>query len=289
MIDGLYYGFDLGTSSSKGVVFSLDGETRESVVLEHSYESPKPGWQEQDPEKIWWHDFLRVTSELKDRIGARFETIRALGITGLVPVLTLLQDDGLPLRPGILHTDTRAAGELGEINAVLEDDISLGTIMPKLIWIKKHEPALFGRCRTIISAHSYLVYKLTGTTGFDFDTATIAGGVFDPQTEDWDPEAVESLGLSPTLFPGLFPATSVQGHIEEQAAEQTGLPPGLPVIAGTGDSFASLMGCGAVRRNDLMLYLGTSCTQIFLNDHISSFTGGPHFGPGKADFGGRIF
>ena len=215
--------------------------------------------------------------------------IRGIGTTGFVPALTLLDSEGFPLRPAILHTDTRAAAELTELRKNHGLNLTLGTLLPKLLWVRRNEPDSFSRARTVMGAHSYLAYRLTGSVSTDYDTASIFGGIFDTEACSYKTDLCEDLELSRDLFPPAFPATGTVGRVTDAAAKETGIPAGTPVIAGTGDSFASLLGDGVLRRGEAMVYLGTSGTVIFLENDASVFMNTSHFGPGKAQFLGRIF
>lgn len=290
-MEPLFIGYDLGTKRAKGIVVSSAGRIITETVSGHETSSPGPGMREQNPVE-WWEEFTtNIRILLLSLRGAGFDPadISGIGITGFVPALILLGDGGSPLRPALLHTDTRASKQLEHIRELCGEELSLGTLLPKLMWVKDHEPEIYSRASTFMSAHSYLIYRCTGSIGSDFDTASIFGAVFDSGRLQYNESNIALLGLNRELFPPLLPADAVAGLTSGPVTEETGLPEGIPVIAGTGDSFASLIGDGVVRREEMMIYLGTSGTEIVLENHAADLISAPHFGPGRARFLGRIF
>ena len=243
---------------------------------------PFANWAEQDPIKDWWLDFIEIVNYLLKNSGVNPKDIMAVGITGLVPSMCPLDKSGEIIRNAILHSDNRAYKELEYINSVLPEPITLGFVLPKLLWFRDQELNNYQRTAKILNPHSYLIYRLTGKYSSDIDTASIFGGVF--AREQWDSDFCKLLDISPEILPEIYPATSIVGEVLPIAAEQTGLYPGTPVIAGTGDSFASMIGSGVINKGELMIYLGTSGTQILLNRDITDLANSIHFGQDKAEF-----
>ena len=282
-----FIGFDLGSHSTKGVIIGEEGIPLASKSLEHDTDLPRPGWQEQDPE-IWWKEVQEISKELLEESGVDSALVKGIGVTGFVPGLVMLDKEDRPVRPAIMHTDLRADSQLKYINQVLEGEISHGFLMPKFLWVRDNEEETYRSTSKILVPHSFIVKKLTGKYSCDRDTATIFGGVYNETSGNWSEEICDSLGISRDILPELYNADSVVGSIEPRAAKLTGLVEGTPVIAGTGDTFAALLGCGAVLSGDMMVYLGTSGTQLYIDGDLDDFTKGPHFGPGRAVFTGRI-
>lgn len=281
----LFFGYDLGSHGAKGALFGLDGRMVASASRSHAISRPAPGWQEQDPLGLWWAEFRDIARELTG--GGR--TVAGIAVTGFVPGLCALDAQGTPVRPAIMHTDIRASVELEELNRQLPRPVTLGTLLPKLLWIRNHEPELFARIASVVVPHAYIVYRLTGRIVCDYDTASIYGGLFDSGRLAWDEELCAALELDPSLFPEPVPLTRAVGTVLPETARELGLSPGAGVIAGTGDSFAALAGEGAVHPGDLMIYLGTSATRILVEAPLGSIAEKPHFGGGGASFAGRIF
>lgn len=300
----LYYGYDLGSHGAKGAVYDSRGNRLAAAFRSHSINRPQPGWQEQEPEGLWWREFLDISRELKEQMekkqlqegagarGALDLSIAGIGITGFVPGLCAVDQTGKPLGPAIMHTDIRAQRELGEVNRKLESPITLGTLLPKLLWLRRHKPELFKAIAAVLVPHTYLVYKLTGRMVCDYDTASIYGGIFNSDLLQWDEHRIRDIGIDPAILPEPVAVDSVVGSVGAGEDRFPGLGDflgGARVIAGTGDSFAALLGEGAVRPGDLMIYLGSSATKILVETELERLTSGPHYGEGKARFVGRIF
>jgi xylulokinase len=285
-VKSYFIGFDLGSHSTKGVIIGEDGIPLFTKNIEHSTATPNPGWQEQDS-NIWWQEIKFITKELLLKSNIDSSSVKAVGITGFVPGLVMLDKDNQDVRPAIMHTDIRAVQELKYINDRLKIPISHGFLLPKLIWIRENENKNYCRISKILVPHSFIVQRLTGKYSSDIDTATLFG-LFDSDEKVWSEDLCNKLGIDTKILPDLYNADSIVGTVSTEASFLTGLAEGTPVIAGTGDTFAAILGCGAVSLGDMMIYLGTSGTQLFINGELNDFIHGPHFGPGKAEFTGRI-
>ena len=275
-------GLDIGTLGVKGVAVTTDGRVLARAHLAHSVSHPQRGWAEQDADDQWWGDGLKV---IRDLLAADVDpaAIAAIGVSGLVPCLCLVDAAGLPLRPAILYSDNRALAQLAEINTALGLSLTAQAITPKWRWLAEHEQDVLRCAQHILSSHNYVVYRLTGAYTMDFDTASIAGGVFDTQRKVWDERACAAMGLGARLLPPVHAVTEVVGSVTDLAAAATGLRAGTPVIAGTGDTFPTLVGCGAVAAGDAMISLGTTGLLTLTTHRLQSAAAGPHFAAASAD------
>ncbi|MDQ3787659.1 MAG: FGGY family carbohydrate kinase, partial [Actinomycetota bacterium] len=142
----VFCGIDIGTSSSKGVLVTADGEVVARASRAHDTATPRPGWVEHDAEDVWWADFLALTGELT----ATGHRIAGLAVSGIGPVLLPADATGTPLRPAILYgVDTRAGAEIAELTGELGAEeilrrggtpLSSQAVGPKLRWLARHEP-----------------------------------------------------------------------------------------------------------------------------------------------------
>ena len=148
--------------------------------------------------------------------------------------------------------------QLARTQAILGLPLTAQAITPKWAWLAEHEPDVVRDAWCAFSSHNYVVCQLTGVRSMDYDTASIVGGVFDARRKAWDVSACAALGLDARLLPPLRAATDVVGGVTPDAARATGLRPGTPVIAGTGDTFPTIVGCGAVTPGDAMISFGTT-------------------------------
>ena len=161
-------------------------------------------------------------------------------------------------------------------------------VTPKLLWLKRHEPEAYARIETVLNAHSYVAYRLTGVYSADHDIAAIFGGVYEETCHVWLPERMREAGLDPKVLPPLYWPMDVVGTVTQQAAGETGLVPGIPVVAGTGDSYTILVGTGTVEAGEGLIYLGTAGTFLGLERSLDDQVGSCPFITGGARFLGNV-
>jgi xylulokinase len=132
-----------------------------------------------------------------------------------------------------------------------------GFTAPKILWVQQNEPEVYARAGHILLPKDYIRYRLTGE--FAMDKADGSGTIlFDLKSRDWSPEVVETLGIPADWLPPTFEGPEVTGFVSAQAAGETGLSAGTPVMAGGGDQAAGAVGVGAVEAGIVSLALGTS-------------------------------
>jgi xylulokinase len=284
----LLLGLDIGTQAIKGIVVDVEGQPLARAGLEREPCHPRPGWVEMDAERDWWQCSLVIIRHLLQDSGLNAQDIAAIGICGLVPCLCPLDKEGHPLRAAILYADNRALEEQAWVNQQAGLALNAQAVLPKLVWIQRHEPQVFARTRIILSAHNYVVQRLTGQPSIDYDTASIMGGVFDDQEKDWIEPVCRQVGVPAGLFPPPFPATAIVGRITRGAAQDSGLAAGTPVIAGSGDTFPTVVGCGAVVPGDAMISFGTTGLLTVTGRPLADVAEGPHFGPGAITWGANV-
>jgi xylulokinase len=262
---------DIGTTGSKGVLVDLDGNVVAHKGLEHSTDSPRPGWYEQDADQVWWGDLKKIIRGLIAESGVEGSAIAGVGISALSPEMLPVDEGGRPLRKGILYSDGRARKQIeqlvrqfsgGDIFHVETTSLSTHSVGPKILWFRENEPALFERTRVIHTATSYLVFKLTGASLINFVEAYGFNPFFDAQQLKWDQDVCRALDLSTDLFPeARLWATDLAGEVTAEAARETGLAEGTPVIVGTCDAFAEGLSVGTVEVGEANILYGT--TMIF--------------------------
>jgi xylulokinase len=256
-------GVDVGTSSTKGVLVSLDGTVLASAVREHEVSRPRPGWVEMHPD-VWWDEFASIAREL---VAATAEPVVAVGVSGMGPCVALADAAGAPLRPAILYgVDTRATEQIAALTAELGAEeilarggsaLSTQAAGPKIAWIAENEPSAFARARKLFMPASWLAYRLTGAYVLDHQSASQCSPLYDSAAQDWyAPWAGRIVG--DIELPTLVWADTVVGAVTPGAAEATGLPAGTPVVSGTIDAWTEAVSVGAQQPGDLMLMYGTT-------------------------------
>lgn len=259
-----FIGVDIGTSSSKGVLVSATGSILGSVVFEHEVQRPQPGWVEMDGE-LWWNEFRDISRELiaeHDDI-----EIAAVGVSGMGPCVLLTDDEDQPVRPAILYgVDMRSVSQIERLTEQLgEEEITrrCGSTLttqaagPKIAWIEEQEPEAYARATRLFMPASWLVFHLTGEYTLDYHSASQCTPMFDLQDLQWFEPWAQTVAPGISL-PRLGWADDVAGHVSADAAEQTGIPAGTPVIFGTIDAWSEASSVGAHDIGDLMLMYGTT-------------------------------
>jgi xylulokinase len=266
----LLLGVDIGTSGSKAVLCSPDGQILATAIVEHETSFPHPGWAEHDAEQVWWGEFVQLTREILAQ-GFFGDDVGAVGVSAIGPCVVPLDAAGTPLRPGILYgIDSRASDEI----AWLEDRHGIDTMAvrngmrltsqamgPKIRWMRTREPDVFARTAMIHTSSSYMVFRLTGEHVIDRHSASYFAPLFDWKTGDWcDDFAADVIELD--RLPRIVETTSIAGTITTQAAAATGLRPGTPVSSGTIDAAAEGVSGGAIEPGDMLAMYGS--TMFFL-------------------------
>lgn len=256
-------GVDIGTSSSKGVLVSLDGRLLASATREHAVQRPSAGHVEMDA-RVWWREFVELARELT---ASGTGTVVAVGVSGMGPCTLLADASGEPLHPAILYgVDTRASEQIECLDARYGRDaivercgsaLTSQAVGPKIAWLADHEPDAFAAARRLFMPSSYLVWHLTNEYVLDHHSASQSVPLYDARTNEWhEPSWRDIAGaIEP---PRLAWSDEVAGTVSDAAAAATGLPPGIPVTAGTVDAWAEAISVDAHNPGDLMLMYGTT-------------------------------
>jgi len=231
----------------------------------HTLQTPRPLWSEQDPQE-WWNAVCISIRSAIEKAGIKGESITAIGLTGQMHGLVLLDDAGNVLRPAILWNDQRTQTQCDEIHRRIGKDrfiqitgnVALtGFTAPKILWVKENEPEIFDRAKHVLLPKDYIRFKLTGE--YAMDKADGAGTVlFDLRKRNWSGEVLTALEIPQSWMPRTFEGTEITGTVTRQAADHTGLGIGIPVAAGGGDQAAGAVGMGAVEAGVVSLTVGTS-------------------------------
>ena len=261
----LLLGIDLSTTGAKALLIDHDGRAVSSATTPLSLSTPHALWSEQDPRE-WWTATANSIARALATANATGQDVEAIGLTGQMHGLVLLDADGEVLRPAILWNDQRCGAECDEIRArvghkelvqITGNDALTGFTAPKIVWVERHEPEIHRRIRHILLPKDYIRFKLTGTLAMD--KADGSGTMlFDLRNRTWSPKILDALNISPDWLPPTFEGHETTGEVTREAAASTGLSPGIPVVAGGGDQSAQAIGAGVVRPGTMALTLGTS-------------------------------
>lgn len=261
----LFLGIDVSTTSVKALLMDERGMVVSTAVTEQDFDSPQPLWAEQDP-AMWWTNTQRSIRAVLQQAGVTGEQVTAVGMTGQMHGLVLLDAQGNVLRPSILWNDQRTAAQCDEITQrvgaqrlidITGNKALTGFTAPKILWVRENEPEVYARTAHILLPKDYVRWCMTGE--FAVDKADGAGTIlFDLKLRDWSPDVLAALDIPREWLPKTYEGPEVTGVITPAAAEATGLKAGTPVMGGGGDQAAQAVGVGAIRPGILALTLGTS-------------------------------
>ena len=265
--EGLYLGFDVGTQATKGLVLDaaagrVVGRGGQSYGL---IPGLPPGAAEQDPQ-TWVDAVQEVAAELLATPGVERQRVRGVGVSGQQHGLVVLDAEGQIVRPAKLWCDTTTAEEAQELSANLGRAVPAGFTAPKVLWMKRHEPELWGRVRSVLLPHDFINFRLTGRKTMEAGDAS-GTGFFDPVARDFDWWAVER--IDPRLagmLPPILSSGSPAGVLSGEGAALLGLNEGVLVAAGGGDNMMSAIGSGATSPGVVVVSLGTSGTAFAYSD-----------------------
>lgn len=266
LLVSFYLGIDLGTQSIKVVVMDDEGKVRGVGQEELPLLSPVQGAVEQHPDE-WWQAFKKALAKAIGTGCFSTSEIRAVGLSGQMHGTVCLDDGGLPVRPAILWADSRSSGEAEELNSRLglqrlgeltANRIFAGFMCATVLWLKRNEPHTLRRTRTLLLPKDYLRFRLTGRLASDVSDAS-STLLFSVSERQWSSEMLREVGIDEELLPTVLESPDVAGEL----TADTGLPRGIPVVAGGGDQPVSAVSNGVVRGDSILLTIGTG-GQVFL-------------------------
>lgn len=268
-------GLDIGTTSTIGLLLRLPGEILGVVSRPVTLTSKHAGWAEEDPAQ-WWANVRAITLELIDKAGIDPAEIAAVGVTGMLPAVVLLNAEGRLLRPSIQQSDGRCGAEVAELRAERDEasfiaragnGINQQLVTAKLRWIARHEPEVFARIATVFGSYDYVNWRLTGERAVEQNWALEAGFV-DVASHEIDDDLVAWARIPRSAVPRKTASHEVMGRVSAEGAAETGLAPGTPVIGGAADMIASALGAGVTRRGDILLKFGGAVDILVATDQV---------------------
>ena len=259
----LAIGIDIGTTSTIGILLDTEGVTLALADQPTELVSERPGWAEQDPEQ-WWRNTCTVAASLLRRSGRKGSEIAAVGVTGMLPAVVLLDAEDRLLRRSIQQSDGRTGREVEEIAAEIApttfirrtgNGINQQLVAAKLRWLMKHEPQVFRRIATVFGSYDYINWRLTGEKAIEQNWA-LESGFVDLQSGRIAPDLVELGRIAVGVVPPVRASHEIIGQVTRAAAAATGLAADTPVVAGCADHVASAFVAGIREEGDLLLKFG---------------------------------
>src|SRR6266545_6624099 len=259
-------GVDLGTGGTRAIVVdAATGRLISSATAEYPLLTPSPQWAEQHPDD-WWSAAVDAIGRALRDAGDSGRDLVALGLTGQMHGLTLLDAADRVIRPAILWCDNRTAAQCDAIHATVGLDrlqriaanpALTGFTAPKILWVREHEPERYARIHRALLPKDYLRFRLSGE--YATDVADASGTLLlDVAERRWSGELLDLLRIDPAWLPAVYEGPEVCARVSAAGAAATGLPEGLPIVAGGGDQAAGGIGAGIVRPGLASCTIGTS-------------------------------
>ena len=273
MLKELLIGIDVGTTSTKVVIFDRLGRVLAQANQEYPTHYPHPGWAEQDPDD-WWRATANVLHQLFAQHPLDPNAVAGIGVSCQAPTLVAVDRQGRPLHPALIWMDRRSEAECSWLHEAIGEDvisrINGGRIdpfylAPKLRWFQTQAPDLYQQTHQILQANGYIVHKLTGAFSMDLSHGPLSL-FFDSAELTWSSPLLASMQIDRAKLPPLFECATVVGEVTHAAADATGLAVGTPVVAGLVDGAAAGLEAGLVQVGDAAEMTGQSTVLMICSD-----------------------
>lgn len=273
-------GIDLGTSSVKVLAMNQVGKVVSQASEKYSLSQPLPGYSEQDPAD-WVQSTIRCIRKLLTTMKVPGSCFDGVSFSGQMHGLVLLDANNNVLRPAILWNDTRTTQQCQEIERIFGDRFTEltgnrpleGFTLPKLLWVKEHEPDIWQKCRTFLLPKDYLRLQFTGKLCTDYSDAT-GTVMIDIRQRCWSKEICQAFGIPLTLCPPLVEASDYVGNVTPEFAKLSGLSSETRVFAGGGDNACGALGAAVTDSNTVLSSIGTSGVLLkYESNHCPDYQG----------------
>ncbi len=261
----LLLGIDIGTSGAKTVLIDRRGAVVAEAMVAYPMHVPRPGWAEQEPDD-WWRATVAGVKQVLTAAGYSGSSVAAVGLTGQMHGLVLVDRSGAALRRCIMWNDQRTAAQCAEIERrvgrlrlieLTGKPALTGFTAGKLLWVREREPEVYSRANRMLLPKDYVRLRLTGFLGTDVADAS-GTNLLDLRRRQWSAEILGLLDVAPELMPAAAESAEVTARIAPAAAAECGLTAGTPVVAGAGDQAAQSIGTGIVDEGVASVTIGTS-------------------------------
>ena len=260
-------GIDLGTSSVKAVLVDDRGRLLKTGSREYAIHSPRPGRAEQSTEE-WWKS---TVCAVREAVEGREASVQAVGLSGQMHGTVLVDGKHNPIGPAIIWADQRSIEEVDEFTSLAGKDLlagaagtapAAGFMGPTLLWIKRFTPDILDRSMNCLLPKDFLRLRFTGECATESSDAS-STALFDITKRTWSSEIIGRVGLPETLFPPVLEPEQIGGQLRGEAANELGLPAGIPVSAGCADQAAQAGGNGLIEPGKGSVTVGSG-GQIFI-------------------------
>lgn len=261
-----WLGVDIGTGGTRALLVDEQGIVVSAVTAAHEeMRMERPLWAEQRPEN-WWDAAQQAIRGVLTKARASAADVRGIGLSGQMHGLTLLDSSDDVIRPALIWCDQRSQPQVDfahakvgreQVLSYIANPLVTGFTLPKLLWVRDHEPQQFERVRKVLLPKDYIRFKLTGAYATEVSDAS-GTGLFDVVNRTWSRGMCDALGIPSEILPSSHESVEISGKVAPSIAASLGLQPGTPVVGGGGDQAASAVGNGIVAPGIVSCTLGTS-------------------------------
>lgn len=260
-----YLGVDIGTTSTKAVLFNKQGTIIAKETVFYPLHTPTPSIAEQDPQEIFQAVLNAVRENLK-KSGIDKQQLKLMSFSSAMHSLIAVDAAGNPLTRSITWADSRSSEHARKIKEEWSGhEIYLRTGTPihamsplsKLVWLREEEPEVWRKAHKFIGIKEFVFHKLCGEYLIDHSIAS-ATGLLNLEQLDWDDGALRVAGITPANLSTLVPTTHQLPVIAAGYEEFMGLPTGIPVIIGASDGVLANLGVNAIEPGVFAVTIGTS-------------------------------
>lgn len=261
---GVVLVFDLGGSSLRSALVDATGKILARHRIDRPVTSQQPGISEINPE-IWWQDVAASADALHALNPGAFASVQGLGLCGFTRTQVFIGPDGSVLRPAITWQDTRAEASISALKAMLPNShpeygqINAFHPLARLQWLKTHEPRIIDTLATVLDPKDFIAFRLTGSP--HSDPISMARLLAASQSGQDGRSLVTAAGLPDKLLPDLLSPTARTGAVQAGLGGALSLLAGKPVFNGSNDTWAAVLGLGAMRPG--MAYNISGTTEVF--------------------------
>lgn len=269
----LFLGLDIGTQSVRAALHDAQGACRAFASAPLDTVHPQPGWAEQDAPQ-WWQAACTAVRDALGRLDAPADAIAGIGLDCTACTVLPCRRDGTPLRRALLWMDQRAYREAEAISATGDPSlryvsgvVSPEWMLPKALWLKQHEPAVYAEAERLVECTDWFMYRLTGDWTLSLNNVTVKWNHARPDG-GWSEALLRQVGLEDlrARWPErIVPLGKGEASLSRVAAAELGLRPGIPVAQGGIDAYLGMLGLGAVNAGDVAMIMGSSTCHLAMS------------------------
>ena len=270
---GYLLGIDVGTSSVKSLLMEENGTVAGIAQKEYEMIKPRQSWAEQKMGQLWEAAAVTLRSLMEQCPQAR-ENISGIGYSGQMHGLVMLDKDGKEVRNTIIWADQRSAQAIGSIYETIPEEeyksvtlnaLSTGFLASSLVWVREREPENYEKIHKVMLPKDYIRFRMCGELGTDMSDAS-STVIFDTAARQWAWDLIRKIGLEESFFVPCHESSEIAGIVSRACAQETGLPEGVPIVYGGGDTLVQALGNGMTRPGMAISNIGTASQLVTVSE-----------------------